>query len=66
MYGEYVKSYNDISSISNSFLADSLRGVNSFEFLEEVLVLDKEYVEKVFKEIFIEDKKVVSVVMPNE
>ena len=66
MYGEYVKSYNDISSISNNFLADSLRGINSFEFLEEVLVLDKDYVQKVFKEIFVEDKKIVSVVLPNE
>lgn len=66
MYGEYVKSYNDISSISNNFLADSLRGINSFEFLEEVLVLDKDYVQKVFKEIFVEDKKIISVVLPNE
>ena len=66
MYGEYVKSYNDISSIANNFLSDNLRGINSFEFLENVLVLDKDYIEKVLKEIFIEDKKVVSVVLPNE
>ena len=66
MYGEYVKSYNDVSSIANNFLSDNLRGVNSFDFLENVLVLDKDYVEKILKELFVEDRKVVSVVLPNE
>lgn len=66
IYGEYVKSYNDISSISNNFLSDYFKKIDSFEFLEEILVLDKDYVEKVFKEIFVEDKKVISVVLPNE
>lgn len=66
IYGEYVKSYNDISSISNNFLSDYFKEINSFDFLEEILVLDKDYVEKVFKEIFVEDKKVISVVLPNE
>ena len=66
IYGEYVKSYNDISSISNNFLSDYFKEIDSFKFLEEILVLDKDYVEKVFKEIFVEDKKVISVVLPNE
>ncbi len=66
MYGEYVKSYNDVSGIANNFLSDTLRGTNSFDFLEEILVLDKEYTQKILKEIFVEDKKVVSVVLPNE
>ncbi|MBO5397647.1 MAG: insulinase family protein [Clostridia bacterium] len=66
IYGEYVKSYNDISSISNNFLSDYFKEINSFEFLEEILVLDKDYVEKVFKEVFVEDRKVISVVLPNE
>jgi len=66
MYGEYVKSYNDVSSIANNFLSDTLKGINPFEFLEEILVLNKEYVEKIFKETFIEENKVVSVVLPNE
>lgn len=66
IYGEYVKSYNDISSISNNFLSDYFKEINSFEFLEEILVLDKDYVEKIFKEVFVEDRKVISVVLPNE
>ena len=66
IYGEYVKSYNDISSISNYLLSDYFKEINSFEFLEEILVLDKDYVEKVFKEVFVEDRKVISVVLPNE
>lgn len=66
IYGEYVKSYNDISSISNNFLSDYFKEISSFEFLEEILVLDKDYVEKVFKEVFVEDRKVISVVLPNE
>ena len=66
MYGEYVKSYNDVSSIANNYLTDYLREINTFDFLEEVLVLDKDYIEKVLREVFDEEKKVLSVVLPNE
>jgi predicted Zn-dependent peptidase len=66
MYGEYVKTYNEVSSIANNFVADTMRGINSFDFLENVLTLDKDYAEKILKEIFVEDKKVMSVVLPNE
>lgn len=66
MYGEYVKSYNDVSSIANNYLTDYLREINTFDFLEEVLVLDKDYTEKVLREVFNEEKKVLSVVLPNE
>lgn len=66
MYGEYVKEYNDVSNIANNFLSNYFKGINPFEFLEECAVLDKNYVEKVLKEVFKQEKMVLSIVMPNK
>jgi len=66
MYGEYVKEYNDISNIANNFLSDYFKGINSFDFLEECAVLDKNYVEKILREVFKKEKKVLSIVKPNK
>lgn len=66
MYGEYVKEYNNISNIAGNFLSNYFKGVNPFDYLEECAVLDKSYVEKVLKEVFKKDKKVLSIVKPNK
>ena len=64
IYGEYVKEYNDISSIADEFLTTHFKGINPFDFLDECSVIEKEYVEKVFSEVFVSDKKVLSIVFP--
>lgn len=66
IYGEYVIEYNNISDIADEFLSNHFKGINPFDFLDECSVLDKEYVEAVFKEVFKKDKKVVSIVFPKE
>ena len=62
VYGEYVKAYNDVSTIGNLVMADYFKGINSFLFFEEFETLTKEYLEEVLKEIFNEEKKVISIV----
>ena len=44
------------------FLADFFKGINSFEYLEEITVINKQYVEQILKEVFNEDKMVLSVI----
>ena len=66
IYGEYVKEYNNISNVADEFLIYHFKGINPFDFLDECSVLDKKYVENVFREVFKNDKKVLSVVFPKE
>ena len=66
IYGELVKDYNSVSTIANSFAANFFRNINSFDYFEEFESIHKEYVEKVLKEVFVEEKKVISVINPEE
>ena len=62
IYGEYVKEYNDVTDIARMFLSDYFKGINSFEYLEEINTLAVEYLNQVLKDVFNEDKMVLSVV----
>ena len=62
VYGEYVKNYNDVSTIGNSAISNYFKGINMFDFFEEFDTLTKEYVEEILKTVFREDRKVVSIV----
>ncbi len=62
IYGEYIKEYDDVTEISRMFLADSMKGINSFEYLDEIENVDLDYVNKVLQENFKEEKMVLSVV----
>ncbi len=64
IYGEFIKDYNEVSTISSIIVADHFKGIDSFDYFEEFKVVSKEYVEKVLKEIFVEDRKVISVIKP--
>lgn len=66
VYGEYVKDYNDVSTISTIMVADFFKNINSFDYFEEFSSINKLYVENVLKDLFVEDKKVVSVIKPFE
>ena len=66
IYGEYVKGYNNISNVADEFLIYHFKGINPFDFLDECAVLDKKYVEEVFKEVFKENKKILSIVFSKE
>ena len=62
IYGEYVKEYNDTEDIARMFLADFFKGINSFEYLEEITTINEQYVEQILKDVFDEDKMVISVI----
>jgi len=62
IYGEYIKQYNNISEIANMFLSDYMKGVNSFDYLEEFKQVTKEYAEQILKEIFNEENIAISIV----
>ena len=62
IYGEYIKEYNDITDISRMFLSDYFKGINSFEYLEEIGTLNLEYLNQVLKEVFNEKNMILSVV----
>ena len=62
IYGEYVKEYNDISDIARMFLSDFFKGINSFEYLEEIEIINKEYIEQILNEVFDDEKMIISIV----
>ena len=66
VYGDLIKDYNDVADIATGIVADYFKNINSFDYFEEFSSINKEYVENVLKELFVESKKVVSVIKPNE
>ena len=62
IYGEYVKEYNDTADIARMFLSDFFKEINSFDFLDEIAIINEQYVEQVLKEIFDENKMIISVI----
>ena len=62
IYGDFVKEFNDVASISRMFLADTIKEVNSLDYAEKYKLVTKEYAMKVLNEVFDEDKMVLSVI----
>ena len=62
IYGDYIKEYNSVSDIATMFLADYMKGINSFNYLEEYSSVTIEYVEQVLKEVFKSEYIALSVV----
>lgn len=62
IYGEYVKEYNDTSDIARMFLADYFKEINSFDYLEEISTINEQYVEQILKEVFDDNKMIISVI----
>ena len=62
IYGGYIKEFNDVSEICRLFLSDFMKGVNSFDYFDEIDNVDLNYANKILKENFDENKMVLSVV----
>ena len=62
IYGGYVKEYNDVTDIARMFLADYFKGINSFDYIEEINSINVEYLNQVLKDVFKESKMVLSIV----
>lgn len=62
IYGEYIKEYNDVTDIARMFLSDYFKGINSFEYLEEITTINVEYLKEVLKNVFNVKNMILSVV----
>lgn len=66
IYGDYVSEYNEVGNIARMFLADSFKGINSFDYLEAYDTVSVEYATQVLKEVFHPDNMIVSIVKGKE
>lgn len=62
IYGDFVTEFNDVASISRMFLADTIKGVNSFDYAEKYNEVTKEYTTQILNEVFNHDKMVLCVI----
>ena len=62
IYGGYVKEYNDVAEIARMFLADFFKGINSFDYIDEIESVKPEYGFQVLQETFNDKNMVLSVV----
>ena len=62
VYGDYVVEYNSVGNIARMFLSDKMKGINSFDYIEEYNTVTKEYTEQVLKNVFKIENMVMSVV----
>ena len=66
IYGDYVVEYNSVAETARMFLADNMKQINSFDYIEDFESVTKQYTEEVLKNIFKEENEVLSVVEPNK
>ncbi len=64
IYGLYVRDFDGVQNVANTFLTNYFKNINPFEYIEEYLTISKEYVEKIGKEIFDEKNMILSIVKP--
>lgn len=62
IYGDYVVEYNSVGNIARMFLSDSMKNINSFDYIENFNDVTKEYVEEILKNVFKKDNLVMSVI----
>ena len=62
IYGDYAVEYNNVADIGRMFTSDYIKGINSFEYMDKFKEIDAEYAKQVLKEIFTEDKMIMSVI----
>lgn len=65
IYGDYVVEYNSVGDIARMFLADTMNGVQSFDYIEQFETVTKEYTQNVLQNIFKEENKILSIIEPN-
>ena len=66
MYGSYVKEFNDVADIARMFMGDYFKGINSFDYIEMHKQVTKEFAEEILKEVFDENKMILSIVKGKE
>ena len=66
MYGSYVTEFNDVADIARMFMGDYFKGINSFDYIEMHKQVTKEFTEEILKDIFDENKMILSIVKGKE
>jgi predicted Zn-dependent peptidase len=64
IYGSYVAEYNNVADIGRMFVSDYIKGINSFEYIEQFEQVDEKYVKEILNKIFKEEKTIISIVEP--
>ena len=64
IYGDIIRSFNDVSEIATIIVSDYFKGISPFEYIETYNTINKEYVEEIFKNVFVENMKIISVINP--
>ena len=62
IYGNYVTEFNDVADIAKMFMGDYFKGINSFQYIENHKQVNKEYAEEILKEVFNDEKMILSIV----
>ena len=62
LYGDYIRSFDEVSEVSRNFLVNFFKGLNFFDYLEEYENISKEYTENILKDVFKEEKEILSVI----
>lgn len=65
LYGEHISIYNDVEDIAEMFLRDSIKEINSLEYIEVFNNIDLDYVKRIQKEVFKEEMSALSVLKSN-
>ena len=62
LYGTYIKEYDDVTNIAKMVISDKMKGVDSFESLEEIEGINLEYTQTILNTVFDFNKMVLSIV----
>ena len=62
LYGDYIRDFDDVADISRNILSDYFKGINSFDYLEEIQGINEEILMQFLNEIFKEEKMAISIV----
>lgn len=62
LYGETVSIYDDVEDIGRVFLQDSIKGINTLEYIDEFKNIDINYINKIKNELFKEEMSALSVI----
>ena len=66
IYGDYATEYNNVADIGRMFVADYVKGINSFEYMDKFNEVDVNYIKQILNELFVEENMVMSVIKTYE
>lgn len=64
IYADYVREFNNVADISRMFLSDHFKNINSFDYIDNVDKITKEYALNVLKDVFTKNNNVLSMIKP--